>query len=168
MRVLTFAVGDHRCALDGSLVRRIVDAEAEEGPEGTPSYDLARLFPAVRASWSAKVVLELDGQALALRTTSPEGFRQVRAASLVPLPPYLFSGEKRPVRAVFLDSAEFVLTVLTPTTLFGDLNCDGLVGLEDLLGLLSIWGPCVGCSADFDSDGEIGPADLANLIDHWD
>ena len=37
-----------------------------------------------------------------------------------------------------------------------DLNCDGTTGAADLAVLLAQWGPCAGCTADFDGDGEVG------------
>ena len=39
MNVLTFSVGDLHCALDGALVRRIVDAGARAAVEEGPGYD---------------------------------------------------------------------------------------------------------------------------------
>jgi len=104
MNVLTFSVGELQCALDGALVRRIVDAETPAAEGEGPGYDLDRLFPETSAAWNTRVVLEVEGQVLVLRTTAPSGFRLVEASSLVPLPSFLFSGARRPVRAVFLDS----------------------------------------------------------------
>ncbi len=50
----------------------------------------------------------------------------------------------------------------------GDLNADGVVGADDLAGLLAAWGPCVpACPADLDGDGVVGPGDLAILLANW-
>lgn len=50
----------------------------------------------------------------------------------------------------------------------GDLNGDGVVGIIDLLILLSNWGPCKGCPADLDGDGNVGIFDLLILVSNWD
>ncbi len=53
----------------------------------------------------------------------------------------------------------------------GDLNGDGVVGILDLLILLSAWGPCPDppddCPADLDSDGAVGILDLLALLTNW-
>lgn len=49
----------------------------------------------------------------------------------------------------------------------GDLNGDGLVGVNDLLMLLGVWGPCDGCPADLDADGTVGVYDLLILLGNW-
>lgn len=48
-----------------------------------------------------------------------------------------------------------------------DLGGDGEVGPADLAQLLGNWGPCGGCPADLDGDGAIGPFDLALLLGSW-
>ena len=46
-----------------------------------------------------------------------------------------------------------------------DLDCDGVVGVGDLLILVHNFGPCDGeCPADFDEDGFVGASDLVALI----
>ena len=50
---------------------------------------------------------------------------------------------------------------------FADLDCDGTVGVKDLLILLSAWGPCLGCPADLDCDGVVGVEDLLLLLAAW-
>jgi hypothetical protein len=50
----------------------------------------------------------------------------------------------------------------------GDLTGDGEVGPADLAQLLAAWGRCNGsCLADFTGDGQVGPADLAELLANW-
>jgi hypothetical protein len=46
----------------------------------------------------------------------------------------------------------------------GDLDGDGLVGVDDLLILLSQWGDCGGCAGDLDGDSVVGVDDLLTLI----
>ena len=48
-----------------------------------------------------------------------------------------------------------------------DLNCDGSVGLADLLIMLASWGPCPGCIADIDGSGSVDFADLITLLGSW-
>lgn len=70
------------------------------------------------------------------------------------VPPFL-SGEA---------SFDFAFQVLV----VGDLDGDGMVGILDLLALLSAWGPCAGeCPADLDGDGAVGVLDLLTLLAYW-
>ena len=48
-----------------------------------------------------------------------------------------------------------------------DLDGDGQVGTADLLELLSQWGPCEDCSGDLDEDGVVDTADLLALLADW-
>ena len=53
-----------------------------------------------------------------------------------------------------------------------DLDGSGAVGTADLLGLLTVWGPCpdcppAGCPADFDGDCQVGTTDLLILLASW-
>ena len=49
-----------------------------------------------------------------------------------------------------------------------DLDSNGDVGFDDLISLLTFWGPCQSdCSGDLDNDGTIGFADLVELISNW-
>ena len=51
----------------------------------------------------------------------------------------------------------------------GDVDGDGTVDVNDLLGLLQVWGPArpQGWDADFDGDGTVGIADLLTLLSAW-
>ena len=49
-----------------------------------------------------------------------------------------------------------------------DLDNSGDVGFDDLIALLTFWGPCQAeCSGDLNNDGIIGFADLVELISSW-
>jgi hypothetical protein len=48
-----------------------------------------------------------------------------------------------------------------------DLSGDGNVGPADLAQLLASWGACKGCPADLNNDDSVGPADLAQLLASW-
>lgn len=51
-----------------------------------------------------------------------------------------------------------------------DLNCDGLIDVEDLIQLLAAWGPCeahTACPADLSGDGHVHVADLLLLLNAW-
>ena len=50
---------------------------------------------------------------------------------------------------------------------FGDINGDGLVGVDDLLQLLAAWGECSGCPEDLDGDGFVGVNDLLAMLGAW-
>ena len=48
-----------------------------------------------------------------------------------------------------------------------DFNGDGIVDAADLAQLLGSWGTCGGCEADFNGDGMVDAADLAQLLGGW-
>lgn len=49
-----------------------------------------------------------------------------------------------------------------------DIDFDGVVGVLDLLAVLSAWGPCAGsCLADVDRDGLVGVTDLLAVLAAW-
>ena len=50
----------------------------------------------------------------------------------------------------------------------GDANGDGVVSVDDILYVISLWGDtCTDCSADLSGDGEIGVDDLLLIIANW-
>ncbi len=57
------------------------------------------------------------------------------------------------------------------TTIPGDLDGDGMVGIVDFLGLLAVWGPCVSCPpycvGDVDFDCNVGINDFLTLLANW-
>ena len=50
---------------------------------------------------------------------------------------------------------------------FGDVDCDGAVGITDFLALLAAWGPNPGHAADLDGDGVVGITDFLFLLASW-
>jgi hypothetical protein len=60
-----------------------------------------------------------------------------------------------------------VFTNIVEVPIPGDTNGDGLVDFEDLLDVLSMWGPCPGCPADLNGDGEVGLDDLLEVLSEW-
>ena len=42
-----------------------------------------------------------------------------------------------------------------------------VVHFQDLLALLNDWGPCIGCPADLDGNGDVGFTDLLLLLFSW-
>ncbi|MCH7848925.1 MAG: PKD domain-containing protein [Planctomycetes bacterium] len=67
-----------------------------------------------------------------------------------------------------LDSGFAYVFNLTPV--LGDVNCDGSVGVADLLILLGSWGACGDCKdcpADLDGDCVVGVPDLLILLGNW-
>lgn len=64
-----------------------------------------------------------------------------------------------------------VTVVLTPVPdNAGDTNCDGLVNIDDLVNVITRWGPCPHsfCSADLDHDASINLNDLVAVLTNWD
>lgn len=50
----------------------------------------------------------------------------------------------------------------------GDVNCDGLVNVKDILTIISSWGPCEGvCAEDIVPDENINVSDLLLVIANW-
>ena len=48
-----------------------------------------------------------------------------------------------------------------------DVNCDGIVDVQDLLLLLAAWGSCVGCAEDLDGSTMVDTVDLLLLLSEW-
>jgi hypothetical protein len=59
-------------------------------------------------------------------------------------------------------------TLLIPTPIPADFNCDGLVNVEDLLLVIGAWGPCTKSNCpDTNDDGEVNVTDLLAVIANW-
>jgi len=54
----------------------------------------------------------------------------------------------------------------------GDIDCDGVTDVVDLLALLGAWGPCPpppdDCPEDLNGDGMVDVLDLLMLLGSWD
>lgn len=59
------------------------------------------------------------------------------------------------------------ITVMGTTTCPSDLTGDEVVGFDDLLEVLSNWGPCPGCAQDVDQDDVVGFSDLLMILSNW-
>ncbi|MHC4219037.1 MAG: S8 family serine peptidase [Planctomycetota bacterium] len=54
--------------------------------------------------------------------------------------------------------------------LLADLDGDGVIGINDFLLLLAVWGPCKtgpGCQGDIDLDGTVGIIDFLYMLANW-
>jgi uncharacterized membrane protein len=49
----------------------------------------------------------------------------------------------------------------------GDFNCDKLVNVDDLIGVIKSWNIAGGGPADFDNDNTVGVGDLLMVLDNW-
>ncbi len=80
------------------------------------------------------------------------------------------------------DTWQEVDTMISPITIeamllddtlevLGDIDGDGIVGIDDFLALLAAWGPCPGspqgCPADLDNDGFVRITDFLLLLANW-
>ena len=52
--------------------------------------------------------------------------------------------------------------------ILGDVNCDGVVNVTDVLAIVSEWGDCaLVCNEDIVPDGTINVSDLLQVIGNW-
>jgi hypothetical protein len=65
------------------------------------------------------------------------------------------------------DAFAQLVTITTTSPCVGDIDCDGFVGIGDLLALLAAWGPNPGHPADFNGDDFVGINDLLTLLANW-
>jgi hypothetical protein len=49
----------------------------------------------------------------------------------------------------------------------GDTDCNARVDMDDLLHVITAWGPCLGCSADLNGDHSVNVEDLVLVITNW-
>jgi hypothetical protein len=54
-----------------------------------------------------------------------------------------------------------------PDCVLADFNLDGVVGGADLAQIVLSWGPCAGCAADLNGDGEVDGFDLSYVLGYW-
>ena len=60
------------------------------------------------------------------------------------------------------------ITASVEAGIVGDVNCDGVVNVIDLLSVVSEWGPCEGvCAEDIVPDQNVGVSDLLLVIGNW-
>ena len=71
--------------------------------------------------------------------------------------------------AEYAGSRITLLRPLSDPTCAMDLDCDGAIGITDLVILLAAWGPCDSgcCTSDLDMDGVTGIVDLLRLLRNW-
>ena len=52
-------------------------------------------------------------------------------------------------------------------TCIGDVDGNGAVDVDDMLGVLNSWGPCDSCAADFDASGTVDVNDMLAILAAW-
>ena len=57
--------------------------------------------------------------------------------------------------------------IIIDPPVYGDLNGDGLVNIDDMLIVIGQWGPCDGCVADINETGVVNIDDLLIVIGNW-
>ena len=80
--------------------------------------------------------------------------------------------DQNPNSVVELGIDAFQIHELTCDDIPGDLDGDGIVGINDFLLLLAAWGPCPdpcppSCAADLDGDCSVGITDFLMLLANW-
>ncbi len=71
-----------------------------------------------------------------------------------------------------VDDIPSVAQIVKVGPTLGDLDGDGVVGINDFLALLAAWGPCPGpcppsCAGDLDGDCTVGITDFLSLLANW-
>lgn len=61
----------------------------------------------------------------------------------------------------------FVMLLAPLQQLSGDSNCDVVVNVDDLLDVISDWGPCTNCNSDFDGNDLVDVQDLLAVLQNW-
>jgi hypothetical protein len=118
--------------------------------------------------FGAAYVFHFDGQVwvevaeLQSPQTNPAGDNFGRAAAI--------SGDTLLIGATYAAgngqwSGSAYVFDLDPT--YGDVDCDGAVGITDFLELLAAWGPNPGHPADLDGNGVVGITDFLLLLASW-
>lgn len=65
-----------------------------------------------------------------------------------------------------IDDVQLITT--SSAGISGDVNCDGVINVTDVLEIVSYWGPCDGvCEQDIVPDGTINVSDLLQVIGNW-
>ena len=148
-----------------------VDADGPDNIPGTEDDDLrlAPGSPSIDAGYNALVlpdIADLDGDGNTIEATPLDLDRNPRFADDL-LAPNTGCG-----LPVIVDQGAYEKPgVPTPITIItGDVNGDGHVNVDDLLQVITQWGPCpvAGCCpADTNADTVVNVADLLTVINNW-
>jgi hypothetical protein len=69
--------------------------------------------------------------------------------------------------ATIMTAANLQFIAIADTLAPGDVDGDGVVGVNDLLAVIGAWGPCQGCTEDINNDGVVNVTDLLEVIGNW-
>ncbi len=162
-------INDGVLAVGGAGLGTSLVSNYEQGSTGRCEFDLCRngggevIVEQLIASGSVVLDGELDLNPLSSCEPSPgDEFTIITAASV--------TGTFATVTGlpdVELIYAADSVTVRVPTLCPADIDDDGMVGINDFLTLLSVWGICGGCPADIDGDGMVGINDFLTLLAVW-
>lgn len=63
---------------------------------------------------------------------------------------------------------DVTISASVETGIVGDVTCDGMVDVTDVLAVVSVWGPCEGvCAEDIVPDNKVDVSDLLLVIGNW-
>ncbi len=65
------------------------------------------------------------------------------------------------------DGSACATSACTPASCAFDLNGDQFIDVQDLVEVITNWGPCAGCPADVNGDGLVNVVELVELISAW-
>jgi hypothetical protein len=69
--------------------------------------------------------------------------------------------------ATIMTAANLQIVAVADTLLPGDVDGDGVVGVNDLLAVIGAWGPCQDCVEDLNNDGVVNVTDVLEVIANW-
>ncbi len=145
-------------ALDGSLA--VIGAHLDD--DGMTDAGAVYIFRQEESGWAEQQeVLASDGFTFDLFGRTVATWQDGAATRIAAGAPW---DDPRP--SIAFAGAVYVFNVAPA----GDLDCDGLATIGDLLAVLSLWGPCAvqeDCPPDFNCDGTVGVADLLMLLGSW-
>ncbi len=95
------------------------------------------------------------------------GKADLASASLAGQRVFCWSDERSASAAIYAQNVHEDGTLGPGDDCVADLSGDGVVGADDLLAVIGVWGLCVDCPADFTGDDLVGTDDLLIVLAGW-
>ncbi|MCH2139237.1 MAG: S8 family serine peptidase [Phycisphaerales bacterium] len=135
---------------------RTTDRSGADGYDGGNTVTIdGTSFASPYLAGVAAMVLSMDD------SLSPDGVADVLASTAVD---YGNAGWDTLYGHGFVNVAAAVIAADPGTDCLADITGDGAVGTDDILQVLSDWGPCSGCASDITGDGLVGVDEILAII----